>query len=246
MPSLAMAVADPAAAAILWFEGFELPPEHPDAAYQPSLNYTDFAGDYFTHTTGADGRVNKQYSGWQGGSFWAGQDLDADADQGGNGENPQTIEFDAVDILGRSAMVFSGRFAAVQDRTLAGDGAVDIDDYLLIEYRVGVGAWQPLMRFTTDAPELGFFAHDPNIEGLAEGRRLTAEFQTFSIGVPQPHPAQGSTLTFRFTAAADKGNEDFAIDAFMLTDSSPPVPEPATAIGLGAMGLAAGLRSRRR
>ncbi len=184
---------------------------------------SDFGG-------GPDPSGAKAYGGFDG-TFITGMDLD-----GEGASLPVTVDWTGIDISGLTDLEFSGLFAEFFDTP----GDIDFDDFVLVEYQIDGGGYQTLIEFRLDEGEPdnfnGIFREDTDGSGRGDGETLGDIAKLFT----KPIDGTGSLLDLRLSVRVNAGDEDFAVDEFMITG----VPEPGT-VALLAGGLLAGTGARR-
>lgn len=194
---------------IPWTENFTTP------TYTVTLGGEgeDGTHDYFM-TTDSSG-INISYIGSEG-NFFAGQDID---DGGWVGsESPSQLTWTNINISGCADLQISCDFASVATEKIDGS------DYLLLEYKIDDGDWIKVIAFENDGTTHNtYFLEDTDFDGIGEGVQLTSTFQTFAKNIT----VSGSNISLRFTAAADSGEEDFAIDNLSVCEA-PASPEPSS------------------
>ncbi|NEP06002.1 MAG: Ig-like domain-containing protein, partial [Okeania sp. SIO4D6] len=181
--------------------------------------FSDSAQDYFgisdgTNSGDYDGNSApsgiKSYTGFSG-NFLTGMDLD-----GEGASLPVSLTWSGVNIDGLTNLEFSGDFAEFFDSP----GSVDNSDYILVEYQIDSGGFQPLLEFRLDENEddgtNGVFKEDTDFNGSGDGTTLGDAAQTFTKAIA----GTGSTLDLRLTVSLNAANEDFGIDNFIVSDSS--------------------------
>jgi hypothetical protein len=167
----------------------------------------DGKADYFARVT--NDSINLSYSGATG-VFFAGQDIDDDGWQGS--ASPSQLTWSGINIKSKEHIRFEGKFAEV----LTGDGHIDKSDFMLLQYRVNDGEWQNLMFFANNGDTYNDkFYRDYNFDGIGEGTCISSPEGTM-FTESQSFNVEGDTLALRFTVAVNSGDEDFAIDDFML------------------------------
>ena len=164
--------------------------------------------NYFLLNQNASPAIDKSYAEADG-NFLTGQDTN-DPDVGANPNAPVQIEWTGIDITGQSNLVFNGDFAEVLD----GGGDIDESDFLLLEYQIDGGGYQPLIAFEGTGRNTSFL-EDTDFDGTGDGRSISSSDGTMTA-FPKLIPGTGSTLDLRFTAHVDSGDEDFAIDDFVI------------------------------
>lgn len=177
---------------------------------------TDGTSNYFTRTDGSN--INKTYSGVEG-SFFAGQDID---DGQVLGSTPGVITWSGISIDGATNLQFSAEVGEVLD----GPGDIDDADFLLFEYRIDGGTWQPVLAFENDGSTYNTsFLEDTDFDGTGDGTSITSSEGTMTA-FTKAIPETGSTLDLRFTASVNSGDEDFAIDQLEVTGDTAPTASP--------------------
>jgi hypothetical protein len=164
---------------------------------------SDGTADYFTRTDGTN--INKVYSGFSG-VFFAGQDID---DGGWTGSAvPSELTWSGINISGYTGLEFDGKFASVATEK------IDADDYLHVQYRIDAGAWINLLWFENDGTTYNkAFYEDADFSGDGEGTQLTSTFANFNKSIS----TTGNNLDLKITVFVDSGDEDFAIDDFVIS-----------------------------
>lgn len=190
--------------------------------------FSDGIADYFGLSDGGtsgdfgDGSLPnvKTYTGFDG-FFLTGQDLD-----GEGASLPITVTWNNLDIAGLTNLQFSGDFAEFFDSPGDIDAA---NDSLLIEYQIDGNGFQPLLAFEgadfSSTTFNGIFREDTDFDGTGDGATLGNAAQTFT----KPVVGTGSSLDLKFSVFVDSGDEDFAVDNFLLTgdDGTPDTTAPA-------------------
>ena len=152
----------------------------------------------------------KSYTGFTG-SFLTGMDLD-----GEGASLPIVIEWTGINITGLTSVQFRGDFAEFFDAP----GDVDFDDFILVEARIDGGAYAPVIEFRLDEAEPdnfnGVFSEDTDSDGRGDGAALGDAAQTFT----KPIGGTGSSLDLRLTVRVNAGDEDFAVDNFLIEQGS--------------------------
>ena len=162
----------------------------------------------------------KAYTGFAGG-FMTGMDMDAEG-----ASLPITIEWNGLDIDGLTDLMFSGEFAEFFDSP----GDIDDLDFIRVEYQIDGGGYQNLIwfegaDFTSGTPPVfnGIFREDTDFDGEGDGLALNDAAQVFTKTIA----GTGTLLDLRLTVTVDSGDEDFAVDTFVITgtvnDTTPPV-----------------------
>ncbi|MFT4568695.1 MAG: hypothetical protein ACI9FN_003664 [Saprospiraceae bacterium] len=185
--------------------------------------FSDGNGDYLGLAGGVDDFGGdpvpaglKAYTGFIGG-FLTGMDLD-----GEGATLPITIDWTSLDITGLNTLLFSAEFAEFFDTP----GDIDASDFILLEYQIDAGGYQNLLAFEgadfTNGSTSGFFREDTNFDGEGDGALLTVAALLFTKTIP----GMGLTLDLRLTISLNSGDEDFAIDSFLITGSTIPDTTP--------------------
>lgn len=187
--------------------------------------FSDGNGDYFglavvdDYNGDASPSALKAYTGFVGG-FMAGMDLD-----GEGASLPITIDWTGLDIDGQTDLTFSGEFAEFFDSP----GDIDVADFILVQYQIDGGGYQNLIAFEGadftggNGTANGNFREDTDFDGEGDGTVLGDTAQAFTKIIT----GTGAVLDLRLTVSVDAGDEDFAVDTFVITgtgnDSTPPV-----------------------
>lgn len=187
--------------------------------------FSDGYYDYFGISNGAGGgdwgggaqpSGLKAYTGLTG-SFMTGMDLD-----GEEAALPITVDWTAIDISGLASLEFSGDFAEFFDDP----GDIDqANEVILVEYQIDGGGFVSLLQFVgadfSSTVYNGVFREDTNFDGIGEGAALGNAAQTFVKAIP----GSGSSLDLRLTVWVDSGDEDFAVDNFVVGEGGGTGPE---------------------
>lgn len=188
--------------------------------------FSDGTGDYFGLAVvndfgGGDVPTKlKAYTGFDGG-YMTGMDL--------NGEGatlPIVIDWTGLDINGVTDLNFSGEFAEFFDTP----GDIDNLDYILIQYQIDGGGYQNLIAFEgadftgANGTANGVFKEDTDFDGEGDGLTLGNAAQAFTKAIV----GTGVVLDLRLSVSVNSGDEDFAVDTFLITgtgatDTTPPV-----------------------
>ncbi|PHS60624.1 MAG: hypothetical protein COB12_12935 [Flavobacterium sp.] len=184
-----------------------------------SDGFSDYFGLAVVNDFNGDSNPNnlKAYTGFSNG-FLTGMDL--------NGEGaslPITITWSNLDITGLGNLEFSGEFAEFFDSP----GDIDAADFILLEYQIDGGTFQNLIAFEgadfTSGSSNGNFREDTDFDGTGDGLQLTGASLTFNKTIV----GSGTTLNLRMTVSVNSGDEDFAVDNFIITgnnaNGTPPV-----------------------
>ncbi len=177
--------------------------------------FSDGSGDFFGISDGAGGGLFggdplpsaiKSYTGLDG-NFLTGMDLD-----GEGADLPVTVSWQGLDINGLSNLSFSGDFAEFFDEP----GDIDPSEFIRVDYQIDGGGFQPLLYFagadfSTDVN--GIFREDTDFDGTGDGLPLGDAAQTFTKAIAD----SGSTLDLQLSLLLEAGDEDFAVDNFIVT-----------------------------
>ena len=160
-------------------------------------------------------------------NFLTGEDLD-----GEGATLPITVTWSSINIAGQTGLTFSGDFAEFFNAP----GDIDPTDLLFVEAQIDGGGFAPILQFTP-----GSFSSTVNGVFELGTATLGDAAQNFSASIP----GTGSTLDLRLTVSVNAGDEDFAVDNFLVTADSAAVPEPSSIALLGLVGLAGVVRRRK-
>ncbi|WP_404310680.1 PEP-CTERM sorting domain-containing protein [Neorhodopirellula lusitana] len=175
----------------------------------------------------------KSYTGFTGG-FLTGMDLN-----GEGGPNTVSLNWEGIDIAGKSGLSFSGDFAEILD---VGSGP-DTTDFLRVEAQLDGNGYETILEFGSDIVNGVFTLGSRGSVGFipgAENISLGSETQNFSASIA----GTGDLLDLRFTVKADAGSEDFAVDTFNVSAAAVPEPSSVALVALFAFGF--GVNRRRR
>jgi|GEM_PF-1283129 len=184
--------------------------------YTATMPFNDSSNDHWNRTDGTDiNNVSAPYSNYQGSYFWAAEDVD---DDGGNGQNPQTMLFNDININAYSNLAFSGLFAA-------GNGPdaenYDAADYVKVQYRVdgtGNDAYTDGVCFAYQDNGDNFnepFGLDADCDGTADSPLV--EMIPAMAGYGFSIPETGYTLDLLISVSVNSGDEEFAFDQLVLS-----------------------------
>ncbi|MAP54771.1 HYR domain-containing protein [Altibacter sp.] len=185
--------------------------------------FSDGTGDYFGLAVADDWGAGttptqlKAYTGFTG-AFLTGMDLD-----GEGATLPIVIDWTGLDITGLGSLTFNGEFAEFFDTP----GDIDPNDFIIVQYQIDGGGYQNLIAFEGadfSTSVNGIFREDTNFDGEGDGAALGDAAANFMKMIP----GAGTTLDLRMTVSVDSGDEDFAVDNFVITgtptsDTTPPV-----------------------
>ena len=200
--------------------------------------FSDGNGDYFGISDGAAGgdfgagtvpSALKPYTGFTG-SFLTGMDMD-----GEGATLPITVEWTGINIAGLTDLNFSGDFAEFFDTP----GDIDeAGELILVEYQIDGNGYNNLLQFVgadfDNPPFNGFFREDTDFDGIGDGLTLGSAAQSFTKAIAQT----GTTMDLRLTVSVNAGDEDFAVDNFVISgddgldgDDAPAVSSTSPANG---------------
>ncbi|MFK5983263.1 MAG: HYR domain-containing protein, partial [Flavobacteriaceae bacterium] len=153
------------------------------------------------------------------GSYLVGMDLD-----GEGASLPITIDWTGLNIAGFNGIVFTGEFAEFFDNP----GDIDAADYILVQYQIDGGGYQNLLSFVgadfSSGSNNGIFRQDSDFDGVGEGTALTGSLLLFSSF---PIASTGNVMDLRMTISLNSGDEDFAVDNFVVSgnmaNGTPPI-----------------------
>ncbi|WP_264544749.1 MULTISPECIES: beta strand repeat-containing protein [Flavobacterium] len=181
---------------------------------------------YFVRTNNASINIvttpTGGYSSVEGSKFWAGEDHDGMTGTTIVGTEEQEINWTGININGKSGLIFRGLFAANNTTAAFENTAFGFshNDYVIVEYRVDGGAYQPLLRFfanngTTSGTDNKSLAIDTNNDSIGDSTILNSTFQNLEV----PIPSTGTTLDLRIRAFMNAASEEWAIDNFRLLET---------------------------
>lgn len=179
--------------------------------------FSDGENDYFGISNGDSnnnfGRANtlpkiKSYTGFTN-KFLTGQDLD-----GEEASLPITLTWSNLDIKWLNNLQFSGNFAEFFDSP----GDIDAADFIKVYYSIDGGEEQNLLWFSGSSTN-SVFRQDEDFDGVGEGKELGNAAQNFTA----PISGTGSKLDLKLEISLDSGDEDFALDNFLITGITAPI-----------------------
>ncbi|WP_299519989.1 lamin tail domain-containing protein [Winogradskyella sp.] len=176
--------------------------------YNASSPFNDGGSDHWNRTNGSDiANVSGAYSAQEGSFFWAAEDTD---DNGGNGNDEQTLDITGININGFTSLEFLGLFGAGNGNG-AGSSAYDAADYIRITYQIDGGGFQNLLWFSYQDNGDDFnepIGLDTDFDGAQDGTILGTALQEFSISIA----GTGSLLDIRIAVFMDGASEEVAFD----------------------------------
>lgn len=158
------------------------------------------------------------YSQYQGSKFWAGENH---SQAFGAGKEEQQIDYTGINISGKKSLSFKALFAA-NNASKAWDNKHYTQpdaktDYVIVEYRIDGGAYQPLIKFFGNNNGDKLLSEDTNNDSLGDGPGLTPAFSEYIKTIN----ATGTTLDLRVKAFSNDANEEWAIDHIRLLEVLP-------------------------
>ncbi|MEO1560381.1 MAG: hypothetical protein AAFS12_12370, partial [Cyanobacteria bacterium J06632_19] len=146
--------------------------------------------------------------------FLAGQDLD-----GEGASLPITLTWSNIDIKWLTDLQFSGDFASFFDSP----GDIDKNDFIKVYYSIDSGQEQNLLSFSgsdfSSGSFNGVFLQDTDFDGVGDGTKLDGEAKNFTQAIS----GTGSKLDLKLEINLNAGNEDFALDNFLITGITAPI-----------------------
>ena len=194
-----------------------------DSQFKKSTKFfSDGSDDYFG-ISGGDSRSNygkgnpppniKAYTGFTN-NFLTGQDLD-----GEGASLPITLTWSNLDIKWLTNLQFSGDFAELFDSP----GDIDAADSIKLYYSIDGAQEQNLLWFSgaefDNGSTNGVFRQDIDFDGVGDGTELGDAAQNFSAAIA----GTGSRFDLKLEISLDAGDEDFAIDNFLITGITAPI-----------------------
>ena len=215
-------------AAVVHQENFET--DGQGVRYTASTPFNDGVSDHWNRTDGSDiSNSVTPYSGQDGTFYWAAEDVD---DDGGNGQDEQSLDITGIIISGHTNLQFTGLFAA--DGISAGIYRYDPTDHLRVQYQVDGGGFQNGVWFQSEPPTLPDTSannerilQDTDFDGIGDGAQLVPGFVQFGFSIPD-----GSTLDLRVLVQGDAASEELAFDALHVSGDIGCVPTTEICNGL--------------
>lgn len=172
----------------------------------------DGAGDYSFRTTGTPA-FGTNFTGFQGSSYWAAEDINDIGSVGYTGGNTDQILWAGIDISGMTNLSFSGLFAAQRNAENGGVFRFEDSEFILIEASIDGGAFFNVLAFE-DGPggSATDFLQDTDFDGVGDGTVLTHTFTEFTANIA----GTGAMLDLRITFSLDGANEEIAFDQFEI------------------------------
>ena len=174
--------------------------------------FSDGSNDYFGIYNQNASNI-KLYTGFTN-KFLAGQDL--------NGEGtslPITLIWSNLDIKWLNNLQFSGDFAEFFDSP----GDIDAADSIKVYYSIDGGQKQNLLWFSgadfNNNSFNGVFLQDTDFDGVGDSTQLNNASQNFTAAIT----GTGSKLDLTLEISLDAGDEDFALDNFLITGITAPI-----------------------
>jgi hypothetical protein len=221
---------DPVGPTALLEETFET--DGQGVRYTATTEFIDTASDHWGRTDGNNiSNVSGPYSGFEGTTFWAAEDVD---DPDGNGLETQTILFENINISGYTNLNFLGLFAAGNENGL-GANNYDAADQFRVDYRIdgdGADPYTDGVCFavennagdTTNEP-IGLDA-DCDGESDGAGGRLGTAMAEHGFAIA----GTGTTLDVLVTVSMNSGSEEVAFDHLRVFGESSGVDTPPVVI----------------
>ncbi|MGB3653680.1 MAG: calcium-binding protein [Rivularia sp. (in: cyanobacteria)] len=157
----------------------------------------------------------KAYTGFTN-KFLTSQDLD-----GEGASLPITLTWSNLDIKWLTDLQFSADFAEFFDSP----GDIDAGDSIKLYYSIDGGQEQNLLWFSgadfdnTTSNLNGVFRQDTDFDGVGDDTALGNVAQNFTAAIA----GSGSKLDIKLEINLDAGDEDFAIDNFLITGITAPI-----------------------
>lgn len=210
--------------AIIYQESFET--DGQNTRYTASTPFNDGASDHWNRTDGSDiANVSGSYSGANGTFFWAAEDTD---DNGGNGNDEQTLTISGIDISLYTNVTVTASFAAGNTNGV-GASAYDATDFIQLNYDLDSGGEANGVHFRYVDNGDAFnepIGLDANFDGTADSPSLnlldlTFTDYTFSV-------ADGSNLDLVMRVFMDSASEEIAFDNIRVEGDLVAIPEPSS------------------
>ncbi len=174
---------------------------------------------YFVRASSIQILVSNPYIGVQGSRFWAGENH---SQAFGAGKEEQQIDYTGINIAGKTNLSFKGLFAANSaskpwDNQHYAQQPDAKTDYVIVEYRIDGGAYQPLIKFFGNNSKDRLLSEDTNNDSLGDGPGLTPSFAEYTKAIT----GTGSALDIRVKAFSNDVNEEWAIDNLRILEVLP-------------------------
>jgi hypothetical protein len=180
---------------------------------------------YFNRVGTANISTGTVYTGFQGSSFWAIEDIDKGPTCVNNSVTAhQNITWQGINIAGKLGLSFKGLFAVGTTTSFDGFGMVNSGgtskyDYLIVQYRIDGGAWTDLLRFFPSINNAGngTLAIETTGDSIAqgEGTSLTTVASEFSANIA----GTGVTLELQIKTHSNSAAEEILLDNFRLFET---------------------------
>lgn len=185
--------------------------------YTASTPFNDGSSDHWNRTDGSDISNNTAaYSSFSGTFFWAAEDTD---DNGGNGEDDQTLDITGIDITGKTGLQFKALFGAGNEDGVKAS-SYDSTDYIKVQAQIDGGGYSDVLWFSYLPPGSDYtnepFGVDRDIDGAADSAEdlLGTALQSYSADIS----GTGSTLDIRIQVHMDIAKEEIAFDNIQLLE----------------------------
>lgn len=220
-------------------EGFDS-----DTAFtKSSAFFTDGSNDYLgiTGINDFDGDAAvggvPSYSGFDA-NYLIGEDID-----GGGGPDTVSLTWENLSITGLQDLSFSGLFAADNDAfDAAGSGFTA--DTVEVAYSIDGASFVSAVSFENNVDDStnSSLRLDTDGDGRGDGAALSITAATFTALLV----GTGEELDLRLTVTSTSGNEEFAVDDFVVSGTLAVIPEPTAALFGSLLAGALGMTVSRR
>jgi hypothetical protein len=185
--------------------------------YTASTPFNDGSSDHWNRTDGSDISNNTAaYSSFSGTFFWAAEDTD---DDGGNGEDDQTLAITGIDITGKTGLQLQALFGAGNEDGVKAS-SYDSTDYIKVQAQIDGGGYNEVLWFSY-LPPGGDYSNEPfgvdrDFDGAADSAEdlLGTALQSYSADIS----GTGSTLDIRIQVHMDIAKEEIAFDDIQLLE----------------------------
>ena len=185
--------------------------------YTASTPFNDGSSDHWNRTDGSDISNNTAaYSSYSGTYFWAAEDTD---DNGGNGEDDQTLDITGIDITGKTGLQFQALFGAGNEDGVKAS-SYDSTDYIKVQAQIDGGGYSEVLWFSYLPPGSDYtnepFGVDRDFDGASDSAEdlLGTALQSYSADIS----GTGSTLDIRIQVHMDIAKEEIAFDNIQLLE----------------------------